>query len=177
MSPEPDLSLDSLSETGRIPAPTRSAASTVPCTYPGTPRLTCQATGAYDHLSWRSHRYECHLMPSLFGQWRCLRNGRLPPVTAIRECLHRPLALSWSVLGLHLPLDPQDGGLRVVPAQSVFLVWLLCSLTCDSFGWCGAVWSPRGPQRTGVAPAVCWQGPEAACPVVACRRVTIVTTM
>jgi hypothetical protein len=44
------------------------------------------------------------------------------------------------------PLDPQDVGSGVIPAQSAFSVRALCSLTCGLFSVWHGVWSPDGPR-------------------------------
>jgi len=49
------------------------------------------------------------------------------------------------------PLDPQDGGSRVIRAHHVFFVQRSRSLTCGLFSAWHAVWSPSGPQSAGVS--------------------------
>jgi len=59
-------------------------------------------------------------------------------------CLNR--LATMVEFGLKAPLDPQNGGLGVIPAQSVFFVHAWRSPTCNLFVPWHGVWSPSGPQ-------------------------------
>ena len=71
--------------------------------------------------------------------------GSCPPVCSRSADTDRPVPLYRDAVQISA-LDLQDEGLGVIPAQSVFFVCLLWSLTCGLFSTRHGVWSPDGPQ-------------------------------
>jgi len=71
-----------------------------------------------------------------------------PPASDCKCQVCSVLTSAWAPRSESATLDPQNGGLEVIPAQGVIFVRALCSPTCALFSMWHGVWSPDGPRES-----------------------------